>query len=264
VTELMMENFRLGKQEAKEDERTLRMANFLSVPPSGIPATYDFERGRSNFPTHTWGNDEWGDCVVAGRANQQQRLQRIESRLTIPLTDQMVVDTYKRMTGAQNPGDQNDVGLVVLDALKDWRAGWYVPVWKKGRTYSIDAFGALDPKDGYELRAAAYLLTGIQFGLWLPITAYHQISKGQAWDVTSTTGDGEPGSWGGHLVYTCHYDSGGWYVWTWGQKQYATDKFIQTYADEAYAVVQTNETHSRYLDVDALQRYLTQIGAIRQ
>lgn len=253
-------DFKLGKQDHKLDERTPMLAEFLTTPITGIPAHWDFETGRSAFPVHMWGNDAYGDCVIAARCNHQQRLQRLETRQTIPMTDQMAIDTYKKLTGCQAPDDENDTGLVMLDANVDWRHGWHLPVWDKaGRTYSIDMFGELHTTDHDELRAATFLLDGIEFGLSLPYTAQEQIRKGQQWDVVNAPGN-QPGTWGGHAVMSCHYDAGGFYVWTWGRKQYMTNAFVDKYADEAWGIVQSNETHSKYIDVPGLEGKLKSLG----
>jgi hypothetical protein len=254
---------KLGKKEYREDERTLRLTpEFMATPPGvTIPDEFDFDVHRSTFPTHNgWGNFDYGDCVLAGRANNLVRLERIETRHTVPLTEEMVVDKYKAMTGCQSPGDANDTGLVVLDALSDWRAGWPLDVYKNPRTYKIAAYGLLNERDREQLRTATFLLDGIQFGLALPWSANAQISNGQAWDVDDSA-DGEPGSWGGHLVYAKHYDSGGIYCITWGREQYMTNAFIEKYCDEAWVVVDDLETRSKYVDVAKLTQYLHDIGA---
>ena len=84
-----------------------------------------------------------------------------------------------------------------------------------------------------------YLFGGIDIGLELPISAQKQIGK--TWDVPrgGATGNGEPGSWGGHCVTIYDYDGNGKFVCcTWGQLQKMTAKFLQTYCDnEAFAVV---------------------------
>jgi hypothetical protein len=258
---MTIDQYRLGKEPYKHDPKTVKLGAFLGTLPK-IPLTWDFEKTRMPFPVHVWGNDNWGDCVLAARANQQQRQQRVETRQTIPITDQMVIDKYKLMTGAVAPGDANDTGLIMLDALKDWRGGWHLPVWdKKGRTYKIDAYGELPAADGDTLRAGCYLLTGIQFGVALPLSAADQVRAGQPWDVVSGP-RGTPGSWGGHAIYSCEYDQGGFWVKTWGMRQYMTNAFIETYADEVWAVVQANETSSRYIDVPKLDDYLRSVGAV--
>lgn len=255
---------RLGKQNYRFDTRTVRLAAFLDVPLGvTIPKSYDFDAKRSKLPLGLWGNDEYGNCVLVGRANQLVRNERIETRRTAPMTTQMVVDEYKRLTGTVSPGDPYDSGLVVLQALGAWRTGWNIPnMYKKGRTYGIEAYGELAKTDREQLRAAAFLLNGIQFGIGLPRTAYQQFRDGQAWDDTGTdAAEAQPWTWGGHLVYAKSYDEGGFKCITWGQEVYMTNRFIERYCDEAWAVVDKLNSASKYIDVAKLMKYLRDIGA---
>jgi len=254
---------RLGKREFVYDTRTLRLGDILAPPSTvRVPTTWDFDAHRAKLPLGLWGNDEYGNCVLVGRANHLVRNQRIETRRTLPITTPHVVNRYKEMTGTQSPGDDHDVGLVVIDALKDWRSGWQLQFGKKTTNYRITAFGSLDTLDREELRSAAWLLNGVQFGLWLPDTAKDQWRKGQAWDDVGTNEPAaQPGSWGGHLVYAKHFDPDGFYVITWGEEHYVTNRFLARYCDEAWAVVDALEGKSRYLDVDKMLRHLHDVGA---
>ena len=265
MARLKLDAMRLGKKEHRYDERTLRLVaeGVFDVPLDvKIPQSWDFDAKRSKLPLGLWGNDEYGDCVIVGRGNQLVRNERVETRKTIPLTTEMVVAEYKRLTGTITAGDPNDRGLVVLDALKDWYAGWELPIYKGGRTYGIQAYGELDKYDREQLRAAMYLLNGIQLGIGLPRTAYDQLRRGQAWDDTGTDVPGaQPWSWGGHLVYAKKFDEGGITCITWGVEVYMTNRFIERYCDEVWAVVDKLNSAGRWIDVDKLLKYLRDVGA---
>ena len=249
---------KLGKQEFKHDDRTLQLANFFGVLPP-TPDKFDWDAHRKPLPKdNAWGNFDYGDCVLGTRANDLVRKERFETRRTVPLTAEMVIAKYKEMTGCVSPGDQNDTGLVMLDANNDWRAGWELPVYH-GRKYTIDAYGFLRATDHEALRAAIFLLGGIQLGLALPLSARSQVNSG-TWDVVDGP-ESEPGSWGGHAVFCKHYDQGGIWCITWDQEVYMTNAFVDKYADEAWGTVDSLETHSRYLDVEKLKQYLRDIGA---
>jgi hypothetical protein len=263
---------RLGKREHVFDERTVPMGLMLRVPPAiSIPPTWDFDRKRRAFPVSSWGNDQWGNCVIAGRGNHQLRMERIEHRRTIPLTVDDVVTEYKsevlRQFGVatSSPGDAGDNGLYVLNSLGDWRnEGWNLRIRPNGKIHklSIAAYGELEPNDREMLRAASFLLAGIQMGLWLPETARRQFSQGQAWDVQpGNAPETQPGTWGGHLVYVKRYDSGGMYCLTWGREHYMTNAFIEKYCDEAWAAVDDLQSNSKWLDVTKLKQHLIDVGA---
>lgn len=255
-----MEGMRLGKSEHKYDERTLRIARFM-LPEIRIPTKFDFDARRRPFATHMWGNDAYGDCVIAGQANHLLRLERVEQRGTIALSDSDAVNRYKQLTGCKNPGDENDTGLYVLDAMRNWRNSGFEQTTKKQRNYKIAAYGELEPEDRHQLRYAIYLLHGIHMGFWLPAAAQGMTSNGY-WDYNGESGpEWQPGSWGGHLVFAKKYDDESVYVMTWGTEVKVSSNFIDKYCDEAWAVVdsldswRTKET----INVGALEKQLSQI-----
>lgn len=250
--------FKLGKQEYKHDVRTLAMARFL-LPEIFVPKTYDFDKNRAQFPVSAWGNNDWGNCVIAGEANQLLRLERVEQRRTITLRPQDVVERYKTMTGARSPGDNNDTGLVILDAMRNWKnSGWVI----NNRNYKIEAYGELEPNDPQQLRMAIYGLRGIHLGFWLPSAAQEMTRRG-VWDYTGESGpEWEPGSWGGHLVYSKAFVRGSLEILTWGMKVRVTDDFISKYSDEAWAVVDALDSWrvKQTVNVSALVQELQQIS----
>lgn len=247
---------RLGKLEYKPDDRTARLATWMADTVV-VPKKYDFDRGRAPFPLDPWGNEEWGDCVRAGRCNHTLRLERIETRRTVHVTADQVINSYKHATGAVSPGDANDNGLVVLDDLNDWRQnGWTIG----GKGYTIAAFGELDPTDFEQLKSATYLFHGIQLGFWLP----RAVQGASEWTYHGETGpEWKAGSWGGHLVYSKMYADGSAEVLSWGRRIRVSKEFIAKYADEAWAVVDSLDVWRRRpeFDVQGLIKHLHDIGA---
>jgi hypothetical protein len=65
------------------------------------------------------------------------------------------------------------------------------------------------------------------------------VQNHQPWSVPpgGPTGDGKPGSWGGHAVPVVAYDTRGLTVVTWGALQVMTWSFWDTYCDEGYAII---------------------------
>lgn len=263
---------RLGKLEHVEDPKTLMLGPYLAPPK--VPDIFDFDKRKSPFPLSSFGNDQWGNCVIVGRANHSMRLERIERRRTPGITVTDVVEEYKRESarqfndnGPQSPGDPFDRGLYVLEALKDWRnSGWEIPRTMRSRkrllTQTIAAYGEIQPRNKEQLRAALYGLNGVQMGLDLPLTAMHQWRSGTEWDVVpSVAPETKPGSWGGHLVYCKAYDTSGVYCLTWGREVYMTNAFVDFYCDEAWAVVDSFERADRVADVQKIIQYLRDIGA---
>ena len=255
----MFEDVRLGKHDYKFDEKTLKLARFIS-PTVVVPHRYDFDKGRSAFPLEMWGNDQWGDCVKVAQVNEIIRLERLEQRRTLRVQAGDVVTAYRAQTGATSPGDSNDTGLVMLDNNRLWRKQGFPFT---GKLFKVCAFGELDPHDGQQLRAAVFLLHGVQFGFALP-RACQQM--GTTWDYPASKPTGpewQPGSWGGHAVFSKRYDDGGMEVLTWGEKVYVTNSFIDRYCDEAWAVVDDFDQWRKRpeIDINGIIGHLTEIGA---
>lgn len=245
---------KLGKQPFKFDKRTAKMADFVD-PSIRAPVKFDFDKGRSAFPHNMWGNDEYGDCVLADQMNHLLRFERTETRHTLKAKDEDVISQYLKLTGGK------DEGLVMLDSFNWWRhSGWNI----KGKNYTIDGFGGLPPADQQKLKLACYLLHGIDFGFSLPISAQRQTREGY-WDVVEGP-EGEPGSWGGHAVYCKRYDADNFYVITWGTEIRVTNAFVAQYCDEAWAVVDSLDTWRKHpaFDVQQFEQYLDEIGVSRQ
>jgi hypothetical protein len=217
--------FKLGKAPAKKDKRNLKFATLLLAAPP-VPSSYDFDLSHSGIPTPMFGNDVYGDCVIAGRAHQTLRFEDIEQGSLLMITDKDVIKEYLKETGGA------DTGLVVLSSLSRWRKSG----WKVGKTtYKIRAYAQVDSSDHDEVRRAIFADVGVGLGVQLPKSAQAQIQTGQPWDVT-TGPDATAGSWGGHYIYVPGYTPAGPVCVTWGRKQQMTWAWLDAYCDEAYAI----------------------------
>jgi len=97
-----------------------------------------------------------------------------------------------------------------------------------------------------QAKLSMYIFGLAYLGIALPKTAQNQ----QVWSVTTTKGDGAPGSWGGHCVIIVDYNAIGPVCITWGQQLQMTWQFYQTYCDEAYAILAPDWLNSRGLTID--------------
>jgi hypothetical protein len=256
------DNFKTGKQPPKTDNKTVMMADFIDT---GVltPDEFDWDKGRSPFPKNVWGNDDYGNCVFAAEANQMLRFERAETRRTLKLTDDQVIARYKALTGCVSPGDDRDNGFVILDALRDWRAGWDLQFGTHKRQYKISAFGSIDISNSKLLDTCIYLFDGVQLGFDLPLTARAQTHNG-VWDYDPNGGSlAQPGSWGGHAVWGVAYSHTGIEIITWGRRVKVTTAFCQNYMDEGWVVIDDLDswrlTHG-ILKVDKLLDYFSQVG----
>lgn len=253
--------YKLGKSDPKENAKTLKLAEFVDRT-AQIPVSYDFDKYRAKFPVNLWGNNDYGNCTIAARINQLIRLERAETKKTIKVSDEDVINKYKELSGCNSPGDDKDTGLVILDVLNDWRKnGWSLQQGKTPRTFTIDAYGKVDTKDHQLLRSCIYLFNGVQFGFNLPLSAQAQVEKGY-WDVT-TGPDSQPGSWGGHAVSGFQFSTDAIYVITWGKKIKVSNAFVDAYADEAFAVIDSLDKWygaADHFDAAALKQKMHDLG----
>lgn len=260
ATEFHHSKVRLGKQPYRHDPRTLMLGRYFKTDEIVVPDKFDFDHNRRPFPNRMWGNDEFGDCVIASEANNEFRLERVETWQTPQITDEDAINRYKALTGCKEAGDENDTGLEMIVAFRNWRNKGFQTAYKD-RNYTIDAYGELDTTNEKQLRQGCYLLHGIHFGLWLPAAAQEMTNDGK-WDYNGETGrDWQPGSWGGHAVYGKKFSPTSFYVLTWEMEIEVTNNFIAQYADEAWGVVDSLDKwrKSGHLDVDAMENELAQV-----
>jgi hypothetical protein len=205
-----------------------------------------------------WGNDTYGDCAEVAMCNQQVQFEITEQSLAIPLTTAQVLQLYHNIAG---PGD---VGTVYLNAMKYWRnVGIKVTkttgcIFKKENSslYLIDAFASVDWHNLDEVKAAIYLLNGLQVGVQLPWSADDQWKAGLPWTLVS----GSP-LMGGHGLYFGAFDDAvrmfGCY--TWGTLQLVDYDWFVAQVDETYAVVDAKNSPDSPVDTDKLNGYLAEI-----
>jgi hypothetical protein len=171
-------------------------------------------------------NDQIGDCTAAGCLHQLQVWLNNNGKFYIP-NDSDAVDLYS----ATSAYPAQDDGAVEQTVLKYWQnTGIQTP-------FSNDKilYAALNPHDINQLKLSIEYFGGVYLGISMPITVQMQT----VWDVTAggLTGDGAPGSWGGHCVMCPAYDQQVFTAASWGQLIPVTYAFMQAYCEEAYALV---------------------------
>jgi hypothetical protein len=176
-------------------------------------------------------NDRAGDCVEAG-AYHETMLWNAERGKTIAVTDEVVIETYSKLTGydpsqtdpntGQNP---TDLGTVVSDMAEYRRTTGITDA--QGGVHKIGAYLSVNKGDLTLLGAAMYLFSAVGIGIELPVSAQEQFRAGQPWTVTDSQIEG------GHYVPGVGRDgAGNIVVVTWGAIQQMTPAFYQRYNDE--------------------------------
>ncbi len=221
---------KLGKQVARHDPRTLLLASYVTPALPPPPAQHDL-----TSKINSWGmmdNDQLGDCTCAAAGHLIMEWTANAGKKMVTPTDKQIVAAYSAITG-YNPGTgANDNGAVEIDVLNYWRQSGIA-------AHKIGAYVALEPSNHIHIMDSVYIFEGCYIGLQLPVSAQAQVQNHQPWSVPpgGPTGDGKPGSWGGHAVPVVAYDARGVTVVTWGALQAMTWSFWEAYCDEAYAII---------------------------
>lgn len=205
-----MTQIRFGKAPARRDPRNFPLMAMLRAVT--LPSSWDIDAKTPGCPLRMYGNDWYGDCVIAARANQTMRFEKAEQGRWLNITDKEVTDEYFRETGGP------DVGLVYLDSLSRWRkAGWVVG----GKTYKIQSYAeATGPYRDQQVKALVYANAGAQVGIEVPQSAVEQFDAGRAWTVVS--GPKARNLLGGHAIYVVGYNPTGPICHTWARRQQMT------------------------------------------
>ena len=232
-TRIDPKKLKLGKQVARHDPRTLLLASYVTPDLPTPPASFDLTAKVSS-----WGmmeNDQIGDCTCAAAGHLIMEWTANAKKKMVTPTDKQIVAAYSAITGYNPTTGANDNGAVEIDVLNYWRQSGIA-----GR--KIGAYVALEPANHNHIMDSVYMFEGCYIGVQLPISAQAQVQNHQPWSVPpgGATGDGKPGSWGGHAIPVVAYDVRGVTVVTWGALQMMTWSFWEAYCDEAYAILSTD------------------------
>jgi hypothetical protein len=256
----------LGKGRAIRDPRTIAMARIFKdgvIPAS--PDTFDVDASLNigSISNPMYGNDNWGDCVMAGRAHMTRRFEGFEQKKVIPISDNDVLTEYWSEQGWVNPkcwltralqATRPNGGLIVINSLNAWRKGWLAA----GQDLNIFAYSGINWLNHAEVQASISLLRGDYVGIALPKSAQGK----KLWDVLGNGPNDVPGSWGYHLVYRKYYDKDTIRFVSWGAEYEMTWAFNDRYVDEDYAIVDNKDNwlgSNSPVDTQALNNILQQI-----
>lgn len=242
-----MTALKLGRQPARHDDRTLRLASYLTPAAPKPPTTVDRLK-----PVPTWdilGNDRAGDCGPATEGHGTVAFgANIGRPITVTTADTLAV--YTAMTGYDptrtlpDGSNPTDTGVVLLDLMNHWR--------KVGIAgHKIDAFVSVNPRNHDEVRTAVQLFDGVLTGLDLPLSAEPQFRAHRVW-ATASGPNGQPGSLGGHCVWTGAVSPGRLRCVTWGTVQAMSWAFWDRYTSECFAAVSLDQLDAKGLSVTGL------------
>lgn len=252
---------KLGKLPPRVDRRTLKFSDYRSAAKITIPAEVSWVTKVPSWPMYL--NDTLGDCVIAAAGHMVQQWNFYAGRPTVKLSDSDILKGYEAVGGYDptqtQPDGSNptDNGCNMIDALNYWRKTGF-------GGHKILAYVSIDPTKPQELFEAILLFGNAYLGLGLPISAQNET----AWTVPNggATGNGSPGSWGGHCVPAMAASQKSRTVISWGGKYKMSPNFDFDYCDESYALLSSEwlETTGRSpsgFDIAALMVDLKQVTA---
>lgn len=247
---------KLGKLAARRDPRNLSLSTYLraeALPP--VPSALAFTSKVASWPMMA--TDQIGDCTCAAAGHMIEQWTMYAGAPFTP-SDIAIVSVYSAVSGYDPATGQNDNGCVAQDVLNFWRQMGI-------GGHKIKAYVGLEPINHLNVQDSVFLFGNVYIGLNMPISAQNQ----NEWAVppNGATGTGSPGSWGGHAVPIVGYDQRGLTVVTWGALKRMSWSFLDTYCDEAYAVLSldwlqaSNHLTPENFDYDTLQSDLQALTA---
>jgi hypothetical protein len=216
---------KLGKQTAHHDRRVPMLSKYTAGLPAP-PAATNYTTKITNLGMMM--NVKLGDCTCAAVGHVIQEWTAEAQKAQVILPDQDILQLYETV-GHYNPNNpSSDQGAVEINVLNYWLGN---PVAGN----QLSAFAAIEPKNHQEIQDAVFIFGNCYIGLALPLSAQTQT----VWTVPAggITGQGAPGSWGGHAVPVVAYDVRGLTVITWGELKRMTWQFWDAYCDEAYGLL---------------------------
>lgn len=238
---------KLGKQPARIDQRTLKMARYMTPDLQPPPVAVNHSRGLAS-----WGmmcNDRLGCCTISavGHADQVMVLSQILPGKSVGLihpSDDIILRYYEEWDGYDPFDPSTDQGGDELTVLNLWRKQGF-----SGR--NLLAYADPDPKNQEHVKQAIYLFGGLYIGVQMPMGW----QGANLWDANM----GEPGSWGGHAVFVCDYDRTGLTLITWGELQRMSWAGFAEYVDECHALITPEWRPPAGFDLHQLQSDLAAI-----
>lgn len=199
---------RLGRKRPVAPTPRPKLARYLAghAVPVTPPAACDYSAKASPVLLDVMGNDELGDCVIAGAYH----LVGVWTGNAGPLfhaTRKQILADYSAI-GGYVPGDPStDQGCDEDVAINYWRTRGFADGTKLAGGIHVD------PTNRLEVQAALYLFENLFFGFELPDAWVDPfpVAAGFVWDM-----EGPPVPENGHCVVGVGYNAEGVIISTWG------------------------------------------------
>lgn len=212
----------------------------LAITPPAV-----FGHGNSFTDWGMNGNDNYGDCVLAGGGHEIELIANlaaggVTNRKVVTVTAANSLADYGAITGFDPATGANDNGTNVHEAL-DYRIKTGL-IDSTGKRHKIVAYVSLEVGNLAHLRQALWIFEAVGIGFEVPGTAQQQFAEGKVWSVVP----GNPEIEGGHYVPLVGVPAvGNLACVSWARRQVMTDGFYEKYADEAYAYITEDELNRK-------------------
>lgn len=233
--------YKLGKLPATRLAGVGMLGDYVSSKLPSPPATVSVPN--TNYPMD--GNDQYGDCTIAGVAHLIAAWNVEVSEQDAVPDGSSVVSTYEQLTGGA------DTGLNEQTVLEHWRSNGLF-------SGKIDAYAPIDRKDIVGLQQAVAFYGGAYLGIACPESAQQQFQANEPWTYVPKS----PVE-GGHCIVALGYNHTAVLCATWGGIAEVTYPFLAHYLDEVWAIISeqfVQAGHGPELDLATLQADLDQFS----
>jgi hypothetical protein len=235
-----MAGLKTGKLPARHDERDLRFADYVelgTVLPK-VPRMFGHEKAVPEWGMLGNGPDPEmgpaftgaGDCVWAGAAHETMLWTSESGAGEAVFSTHGVLDDYAAVTGYTPTDPDTDRGTEVRAALNFRRRTGIVDA--RGTRHRLGAYVALQPGNIDHIHAALYLFGAVGLGIRFPASAMAQFEAHMPWTVVEAAEID-----GGHYIPLVARRADKLDCVSWARIQPMTASFLQTYCDEAYALL---------------------------
>ncbi len=217
---------RLGRVRPAARPVAVRFASVYSpVEGKPAPASVDYLSKSTASIKQMYGNDQWGDCVIAGKFHAVGVWSGNDAGTAVLGTTSEAVSEYHRICG---PGDN---GCVITEVLNEMKANGLTI---GGHKHKIDGYVSVDTTNKEEVKVAVLLFGGVCIGFNVP-ASFMNTPDGGTWD------NNVPMNFvGGHDVYIIDYDDEkGVRLATWAGTRWMTWRCLadSRIVDECYAML---------------------------
>jgi hypothetical protein len=219
-------SLKLGKKAARPDAVKLALTDYTGKLPEP-PASFGWDYLVAPASWGMLGNDQAGDCVIAGGLHETL-LWRAAAKQATSLSTACAIKNYELITGYVPSDPSTDQGTDMQAAASYRRKTGLLDA--AGHRHKIAAYAALAVGNLDQLAASAWIFGAVGVGIEVPAFVMDDFNAGKVWDVQRTNAKVE----GGHYIPCVGRSANGNFRFvTWGSVVEVTPAFLKKYMDEA-------------------------------